>query len=146
MYASIAPGHPSIRIYHPAHCFSRVLFFPDPPSRHHLPFDRLMALSKAEGRCCSRKEVRLGGRILSIPVQYPNATYLITNTDTDHGHETHGHGHETVTRESMSKFKVGNSGKTGSERAREHGCESEMVWIRRKEEKVMNPGRWSDIP
>jgi hypothetical protein len=24
-------------------------FFPDPPSRHHLPFDRLMALSKTEG-------------------------------------------------------------------------------------------------
>jgi hypothetical protein len=26
---------------------------PDPPSRHHLPFDKLMALSKAEGllRC-----------------------------------------------------------------------------------------------
>ncbi len=22
---------------------------PDPPSRHHLPFDKLMALSKAEG-------------------------------------------------------------------------------------------------
>jgi hypothetical protein len=22
---------------------------PDPPSRHHLPFDRLMALSKTEG-------------------------------------------------------------------------------------------------
>jgi len=27
---------------------------PDPPSRHHLPFDRLMALSKAEGRRCLR--------------------------------------------------------------------------------------------
>jgi hypothetical protein len=27
---------------------------PDAPSRHHLPFDRLMALSKAEGRRCLR--------------------------------------------------------------------------------------------
>ena len=27
---------------------------PDSPSRHHLPFDRLTALSKAEGRRCLR--------------------------------------------------------------------------------------------
>jgi hypothetical protein len=27
---------------------------PDPPSRHHLPFDRLTALRKAEGRRCLR--------------------------------------------------------------------------------------------
>ena len=27
---------------------------PDAPSRHHLPFDRLMALSKAEGLRCLR--------------------------------------------------------------------------------------------
>jgi len=26
--------------------------FPDSPSRHHLPFDRLMALSKVEGQRC----------------------------------------------------------------------------------------------
>jgi hypothetical protein len=25
------------------------MFPPDPPSRHHLPFDKLMALSKTEG-------------------------------------------------------------------------------------------------
>ena len=33
---------------------SIVLSNPDPPSRHHLPFDRLMALRKAEGRRCLR--------------------------------------------------------------------------------------------
>jgi hypothetical protein len=27
---------------------------PDPPSRHHLPFDKLTALRKAEGRRCLR--------------------------------------------------------------------------------------------
>ncbi len=43
---------------------------PDPPSRHHLLFDRLTALSKAEGRRCLPAK---GGQAIAPPPAYAGA-------------------------------------------------------------------------